>query len=68
MSAKAEQAASVLIEVSMMQIELAQLRRGARIMAEYILSKPAIGADALSEARRVANDVVAAAQASEVQS
>jgi hypothetical protein len=62
---KSEQAASVLIEVSMLQIELAQLRKGARIMAEYILAQPASGLDALSEARRVANDVIAA---SEVQS
>lgn len=65
MNAIPEKAASVLIEVSMLQIELAQLRKGAKIMAAYILAQPAVGADALSEVRRVANDVIAF---SEVQS
>ena len=41
-------------------IELGQLRKGAETMARYILAQPATGADALHEARRVANDVVAA--------
>lgn len=48
------------IEVDIMQVEFAQLRKGAGIMARHILSQPAAGADAISEVRRVANDVMAA--------
>lgn len=48
------------IELAVALIELSQLRKGAEIMARHILAQPATGADALSEARRVANDVIAA--------
>lgn len=48
------------IEHAMALIELEQLRKGAEVMARHILAQPATGPDALSEARRVANDVIAA--------
>lgn len=48
------------IEVSMMKIELNQLRKGALVMAQHILAVPARGDEALTPARRVANDIVAA--------
>lgn len=50
------------IEQAMMVIELTQLRKGAEIMARHILAQPATGVDALCEARRVANDVIAAVE------
>lgn len=50
------------IKQAMMLIELNQLRKGAEIMARHILAQPAAGPDALCEARRVANDVIAAAE------
>jgi len=48
------------IEHAMALIELEQLRKGAEVMARHILAQPAVGEAALSDARRVANDVIAA--------
>jgi hypothetical protein len=55
------------IEQAMTVIELAQLRKGAEVMARHILSRPATGAEAICEARRIANDVMAAKGLDEVQ-
>lgn len=48
------------IEVAMMTVELAQLRKASLTMAQHILATPARGEEALSEVRRIANDIVAA--------
>lgn len=44
----------------MLKIELGQMIKAAVTMAEHILAKPAAGEEALSEVRRVANNVMAA--------
>lgn len=54
------------IEQAMTVIELAQLRKGAEVMARHILARPATGAEAICEARRIANDVIAAKGLDEV--
>lgn len=48
------------IDVAIMTVELDQLRKAAGTMARHILATPARGEEALVEARRVANDIVAA--------
>lgn len=47
-------------EKALMRIELAQMVKAAVTMAQHILAQPAEGEEALSEVRRVANNVMAA--------
>lgn len=48
------------MESLMLQIELTQMIKAATTMAQHILDQPAAGAEALSEVRRLANNVMAA--------
>lgn len=47
-------------ELLLLKIELGQMVKAAVTMAEHILATPAEGEEALSEARRMANNVMAA--------
>lgn len=53
-------AVSAEIRVSMLEIELLQLRKAARVLATAVLAQPAMGMEQLSEPRQTANAVLAA--------